>query len=447
MVAGEVFQYFVPRPDSFALRHYGGTLGFAPENIVTGGRFSYRNGDIPLALFQQYLRTGDPEVGAFAREHTLLFADYAVGHSWGASAGLGHYYCDWFGNPYVYQRFEGLLLGWRVTGDPWLFESAMAMADWCLGAWKDGSPRDGGMYGSLGMVQSRAAYVAKMHLALFDITGDRAHADNAVRLGEWASRTHEPEGWWVMDPTNRDSRAYRCTPIFTGYISQGLWPLGRRTHAAPLRDALLGAADWYLSQQEDVRGSNPGSFPNSYWYGSAGSESTPVPVSGNYATTQHAASALFEAWLATGKQEYFYGANAAWADVLNHQTPEGGIPLENTAENSVWSHVLVESLPRFASIAERDRLPIVMSSKTGVPGTSFMGRGASWDGRVFRFGLKYKSDAPVAVRIYFPAGKPRSITIDGVATKVISWNPASHVGVFILPPSGSFRSADVSVVK
>ncbi len=94
-----------------------------------------------------------------------------------------------------------------------------------------------------------------------------------------------------MDPTNTQSRAYRCTPIFTGYISQGLWPLERRTNNASLRAVLTGAADWYLARQEDARGSNPGSFPNSYWYGANGSESAPVPVSGNYATTQHAASA------------------------------------------------------------------------------------------------------------------------------------------------------------
>jgi hypothetical protein len=98
-------------------------------------------------------------------------------------------------------------------------------------------------------------------------------------------------------------------------------------------------------------------------------------------------------------------------------------------------------------ISDARRLSIVLSSKTGVPGTSFMGRGAAWDGRVFRFALKYKSYAPVAVRIYFHAGKPRSITLDGVATKVISWNTASRVSSFMLPPSIDFHSLDVAVSR
>ena len=447
MVAGEVFQYFTPKPDQWLLDHYGKTLKFATEHIVTGGKFSYRNGDIPLALFQQALRTGDPEIGAFAREHALLFSDYAVGHSWGASGGLGHYYCDWFGNPYVYQRFAGLLLGWLTTGDPWLFESAKAMADWSLTAWKDGAPRDGGIYGSLGMVQSRAAYVAKMHLALFDLTGDRAYLENAERLAGWAVRNQEPEGWWVMDPTNTDSRAYRCTPIFTGYICQGLWPLSNRAASPALKAALLRAADWYLRMSEDARGVNPGTFPNSYWYGAKGSESKPVPISGNYATTQHAASALLEAYRATGDRAYFYAANAAWVGVLNHQTPEGGIPLENDAVNSVWSHVLIESLPRFAATAERDALPIVLSSKTGVPGTSFMGKGATWDGKTFAFELKYKADAPVKVRVYFPSGKPGKILVNGKVVAGVKYDKKTNMAEFWVGAEGEMRVCGVRVER
>lgn len=257
----------------------------------------------------------------------------------------------------------------------------------------------------------------------------------------------ERDGWWVMDPTNTDSRAYRCTPIFAGYTCQGLWPLFHRTENDALKASLLRAADWYLRMSEDARGSNPGTFPNSYWYGASGSESKPVPISGNYATTQHAASALLEAYTATGKQEYFYGANAAWVGVLNHQTAEGGIPLENTAENSVWSHVLVESLPRFAATAERDRLPILLSSKTGVPGATFMGKGASWDGRAFRFELKYKSASPVPLRVYFPAGKPKKILVNGTIAGEFTWDAKTRVALFSVPASTEFKVCGVSVER
>ena len=447
MVAGEVFQYFTPKPDSSLFAHYGKTLKFVPEHIVTGGKFSYRNGDIPLALFQHYLRTGDPAIGAFAREHALLYADYAVGHSWGASAGLGHYYCDWFCNPYVYQRFAGLLLGWLTTGDPWLYENAKAMADWSLTAWKEGAPRDGRMSGGLDMIQSRASYVARMHLTLFDLTGDRVYLENAERLADWSARTQEPEGWWVMDPINPKSRSFRCTPIFTGYICQGLWPLMNRSGNPTLKSALLRAADWYLSMSEDARGSNPGTFPNSYWYGEKGSESRPSPISGNYATTQHAASALLEAYRATGDRACFYAANAAWVGVLNHQTPEGGIPLENDAVNSVWSHVLIESLPRFAATAEHDRLPIVLSSKTGIPGTSFMGKGASWDGETFVFELKYKADTFVKVRVYFPAGKPKRVVVNGKAVAGVRYDKKTKVAEFWVGKEGEMMVCGVRVER
>ena len=449
MVFGEVFQYFTPKPGEWHYKHYRDTLGIDAKHIKTGGKFSYRNGDIPLALFQEYLRTGNYDVYTLARRHTLLYADYAVSHAPGASEGIGHYYCDWYGNPYVYERFEGLLLGYLVTGDPWLMETARAMADFTIRAWKDGHPRDARLDGTLGGVQSRSAYIAKMDLMLYDLSGDQKYLDAAFRLADWAMGAQEPEGWWVMDPTDRAaSRAYRCTPIFTGYIVQGLWPLYWRTEQPELRQTLLKAADWYLSMQEDARGSNPGAFPNSYWYGASGSEAQPIsPISGNYATTTHAANALLQAFLTTGKQDYFYAANAAWVGVVNNLTPEGGIPLENTQEGSVWSHVMIESLPQFAAVAGERRLPVVLSAKTGIPGTSFMGKGAAFDGSLFRFEVKYRHSKPVPVRVFFPAGEPGTVTIDGGAAGRYDYNESAHIVSFELPASEDFRVSEVKIGK
>ena len=444
MVFGEVYQYFTPKPDSGVIAKYTG-LGIDKRHILTGGVYSYRNGDIPLALFQEYLRTGNRVVYDLATVHAQLFADYAVSHHNGPGSGLGHYYCDWYGNPYVYQRFEGLLLAYKVTGDPWLYEACTDMAEYTLRGWNDGAPRDALIAGEAGGIQSRSVYIAKMNLALYDFTSDRRHIENAVKLAEWAAKTPEPEGWWVMNPTDIDSRSYRCTPIFTGYIVQGLWPLFQRTGNEGLRTILLDAADWYLSMQEDATGNNPGTFPNSYWYGERGSEAEPVPVSGNYATSTHAANALLQAFLATGDQRFFYASNAAWAGILNHQTSEGGIPLENTAVNSVWSHVVIESLPDFGQAAESHGLPAVLSSKTGVPGTSFMGRGASWDGSVFTFGMKYMHDRSVPVRVYFPYAVS-SIIIDG--KPISEWAAADNgVVTFMLPPSGEFNTAEIVITS
>ena len=108
-----------------------------------------------------------------------FFADVSISHA-RPSNGLGHYYCDWFCNPYVYQRFEGLLLAALVSGDPWWFETAKAMADYCVRAWKDGEPQDGGVDGTLGGVQYRSAYIAKMLLRMYEVTGDSQYVRHRV---------------------------------------------------------------------------------------------------------------------------------------------------------------------------------------------------------------------------------------------------------------------------
>ena len=447
MVFGEVYQYFTPKPGKSLYEHYRDKLGIDPVHIKTGGRYSYRNGDIPLALFQEYLRSGNPAVHNLAMIHSLLFADYAVSHAYGASEGVGHYYCDWYGNPYVYERFEGLLLGYLATGEPWLMEAARAMADFTIRAWEGGHPRDIRMDGSLTGVQSRSAYIAKMNLMMHDVTGEGKYLDNAVRLAEWAMSTQEPEGWWVMNPLDPvKSRAYRCTPIFAGYTVQGLWPLYERTDYPDLKNCLLKAASWFLSKQEDARGFNPGTFPNSYWYGNNGSEDNPIsPIAGNYATTTHAANALLQAYLASGNQEYFYASNAAWVGVLNNQTPEGGVPLSSTVQGSVWSHVLVESLPHFAAVAEERGLPIVLGMKTGVPGTAFMGKGASYVDGVFRFEVKYRHEKPMPFRVFFPEHEPGMIHIDRKALTHRSYDEELRVVAFELPPAKEFCISEITI--
>ena len=436
MLFGEVFQYFTPEPTEGDIRFYTEELGLSPEHVVTGGRYAYRNGDIPLALWQQYLRTGDARLAAFAPIHTQLFADYAVSHA-PQSLGIGHYYCDWYANPYVYQRFEGLLLGYLATGEEWWLESATNMAEYCVRAWRDDDPCDGSLNGGLGGVQTRSPYIAKMLLRLHDVTGEAQYVRTARRLGEWAAKWQEPEGWWTMHPgTGRD---FRCTPIFAGYICQGLWPVYKRTGEEALLTYLLRAADWYVEMQEDARGSNPGTFPNSYWYGEHISADN--PISGNYATTQHAANTLLQAYRATGEEPYFYSANAAWLSVLNHQTPEGGVPLGNSIQGSVWSHVMVESLPDFAAAAETDDLPIVLTSETGVPGDSFMGKGATYEDGIFTFELKHRSESPLPVRVFAPR-KPGDALVNG-ARFPFDWDRKHRILTLQLTPNADFTVTEV----
>ena len=81
MVFGETFQYYAPKPSADLLRRYHEEMGVPLANIVTGGTCTYRNGDIVLALFQEYLRTGDRLVHDFARIHGQVFADVSVSHA------------------------------------------------------------------------------------------------------------------------------------------------------------------------------------------------------------------------------------------------------------------------------------------------------------------------------------------------------------------------------
>ena len=443
MVFGETFQYFAPEPTDSIIKRYHDEIGIPLDHIVTGGSCTYRNGDIVLALFQQYLRTGDRTVHDFARVHGQVFADISVSHA-PASAGLGHYYCDWYGNPYVYQRFEGLLLGALVTGDAWWYETALDMADYCVRAWKDGQPRDGGLTGGYGGVQYRSPYIAKMLLRLYALTGEKKYADTAVRLAEWIMPVQEPEGWWRDTPGA--TREYRCSPIFAGYTCMGLWPLYHATKNKALRQSLMKAVDFHLGMQEDASGNNPGTFPNSYWYRveEGRTSKTPIPeeikITGNYATTSHWANVILQAYLATGNLDYFYSANAAWFGVLAHQTAEGGVPLSNGREGSVWGHVMVESLPAFAAIAEERRLPIVLGPRTRRPVAAFMGKGATYKNGAFTFELKYQSDKPLPVRVYFPAGEPAEVTLDGAAI-ARSYDVQARVVRIEAPPSAEFRRA------
>ncbi|HOZ46790.1 MAG TPA: alpha/beta hydrolase fold domain-containing protein [Candidatus Hydrogenedentes bacterium] len=449
MVFGEAFQYFTPEPDAAFLAQYCDEIGVPRRHVLTGGRYTYRNGDIVLALYQEYLRSGDGTLDDFARVHSQVFADVSISHA-PVSRGLGHYYCDWFGNPYVYQRFEGLLLGALVTGDTWWFETARDMADYCVRAWQDGEPRDGSVHGGYGGVQYRSPYIAKMLLRMYEVTGDTAYADTAARLAEWIMPRQEAEGWWRDTPNA--TREYRNSPIFAGYACMGLWPLYHATRNTRLLDTLLKAVEFQWSMQEDAQGKNPGAFPNSYWYRAkeGPTSTTPIPetieIEGNYAVTSHWADNLLNAYLATGDLKYFYSANAAWVDVLNHQTAEGGVPLSNSTLNSVWSHVMIEALPHFAAVAEEHRLPIVLDSKTGVPGTSFMGKGATYEDDVFQFGLKYRHAAPVPVRVFFPAGLPAEVKIDS-ATRAFEWDSDARVVTFDMPPSDAFRAVVCAVYR
>lgn len=441
MVFGEVFQYFEPTPPESMRRQYHEEIGISPEHIVTGGTCTYRNGDIVLALCQEYLRSGDGVLAHFAPIHAGVFADVGISHA-PESNGLGHYYCDWYVNPYVYQRFEGLLLAGLITGDRWWLDTAKDMANYCVRAWKDGRPCDGQLNGGLGESQLRSPYIAKMLLRMYDVTGEQKYADTAVRLAQWILPLQEPQGWWRDTPDS--TREYRNSPIFAGYTCTGLWPLYSTTRNPELRATLMKAVDYQVGMQEDAKGNHPGTFPNSYWYRTkeGRNTTTPIPdkvvIQANYGVTSHWANIILQAYRETGNRDYFYSANAAWVGVLNHLTSEGGVPLSGGGSGAVWGHVLIESLADFAATAEERRLPIVMGSWEGQPVDCFMGKGAAYRDGVFTFGLKYRHKTPLPVRVFFPSGPPSAIIVENEVAE-FDYDAQSRALTFRLPPASDWR--------
>ncbi|GMW00481.1 MAG: hypothetical protein AMXMBFR84_16180 [Candidatus Hydrogenedentota bacterium] len=349
MVYGEVFQYFQSQPSEADVKFYREELGMDPRHIVTGGRYSYRNGDIVHALALHAIRFGESDMWTLFRDHALLFADVSISHA-RESEGLGRYYCDWYVNPYVYQRFEGLLLGALLTGDTWWFETAKAMADYAVRSWNDGAPVDGHVDGGKGGVQSRSSYIAKMLVRMYDVTGERQYADTAINLAQWSIRTQENEGWWTMNPTNPESRAFRNSPIFSGYIIQGLWAVLERTGNPELRTTLLKCMDYHWDRMQQQPEAIRGALPNSYWYGEDIKAGDPVVP--NWPATAQFADSFVRAYLVTEDRKYLDAAMAAWDAVLKAQSPEGGLPLSPGGVNSVWSLQIVEALPRFAAVRD-----------------------------------------------------------------------------------------------
>ena len=134
------------------------------------------------------------------------------------------------------------------------------MADYCVRAWKDGEPQDGGLKGGFGGVQYRSAYVAKMLLRMFELTGEQKYVDTATRLAEWIAPRQEADGWWRDTP--HATRQYRNSPIFAGYTTMGLWPLWHRTGNTALLESLLKAVDYQVGMcRKRHPGTTPALFP------------------------------------------------------------------------------------------------------------------------------------------------------------------------------------------
>ena len=152
MMFGELWQYMEPNGawnESWIPRQKSkGNLPAWYEPVQREGFGAYRMGDHSMAMALSYLRTGDRQVFEIFRDHSLLYADWAVAHP----SGSVHYYPQWTGKSHVYVRLAGPIIAYLVSGDPWLLETAEQMGSYLVRHWGDRDPGDR---------ESRSAYPAR----------------------------------------------------------------------------------------------------------------------------------------------------------------------------------------------------------------------------------------------------------------------------------------------
>ncbi len=99
---------------------------------------------------------------------------------------------------------------------------------------------------------------------------------------------------------------------------------------------------------------------------------------------------------------------------------------------------MVECLPDFAVVAEERSLPMVLGIWKGAELDIFMGKGATYENGTFTFGMKYRDQTPLPMRVYFPSGEPASVTLAGVAVPFV-YDSVHTIVEFRLPPAKEYR--------
>ena len=374
MVAGEVFQYFIPDPTASRSERCSGTFRLRWAHRDRGGSPTVRTS---ARLFQRYLRTG-PEVSSCARGH-LLFADYAVGHAW---ARRRSDITAATGSAIRVSTSGSGDAPWLWYGDPWLFESAKAMADWCLRAWMD--RRDGSMC-DLGMKShGRHAYGEdaprpfRHHRRPRPCRQRRTSRQNGRRT----NRRLVGDG-----PTNRDSRV----PLRPSSPAHLAGPLAAGTPRTPRPSGRPAQGRTDLSRQE-TSGSIPlVPIPR---YGSA----ERIGRAGEQQLRHHRHAASASSSMAAPAKRVFLARSSrrmcSTATPRRHRSKHR----RNSVVPCPWNRCPV------SCHRPRDRLPIMMSSKPAYR-TSFMGGAHGTVG--VRFGLKYKATRRSRSGSHFPAGNPQ----------------------------------------
>jgi len=423
--------------------HAGGMLyGEVWQYMSDGhpGTCSYRCGDIPLALCYEYMRSGDRSVWEIMNLHNQLFADYAIYHAPTLLQGGNHYYCSWYSMTYVYLRLKGMIVSYYLTGDPWYYRAADQMGSCAVCSWRYSMPVDSGFPDRIGgAAQGRAPYVARGLVALYCMTGDPAFYHTAVDLAHYAMRAQTDEGFWwaVLSGPQWQDNQY-ISALHAGYSMTGLFRLYEQTKNKELLQSLRRACDWLVSIQFGAEELDPGLWARTQAYPGNADKMA------NISTSELVAGNLTDLYQATGEQQYFYAANAGWANSVGAQRSDGSIPMEVGNSSSTWSFTLCEYAPRFAGIAERDQLPFVIH--TYLPNRTdavyLLGDGR-YDGNTYQFSLVVRRSEPTQLPVWCPKA-PSEVKLDGAPAQA-TFNPATGVLTLTVPPKPNREPPTVRV--
>ena len=409
MLFGEVWQYMEPNgawnEDGIPRQKSEGNLPEWYDPVDRAGFATYRAGDHSMAMAYSYLRSGDRQVFEIFRDHSLLFADWAVAHP----AGSVHYYANWAGKSQVYVRLAGPVMAYLVDGDPWLLETAEQMGSYLVREWNGTNPTDR---------ESRSAYPSRGLTWLYEATGHRGYWNEAV------DRT-----LWFLDGALTDSSQVRgvvqendrLSMLYAGYSLVGLSNVHERTGNQELLATMQSVGDWLIRLQGRFDG--PFNVNTGTWAADAKRGSRTMVGPGNVGATTLCAEVQTYLAQVTGEQKYFYSGAAAWANMVTstrHNWIKGGLPMqtENRWRTGTWSDKLAPYLQRMPAVAVKYGWPFVVEgafnpdAAEGQTVVIFVGAEGRYENNLLVQPMYTANKDPIRIPLWSPA-TPTEVRYNG----------------------------------
>ena len=438
MLFGEVWQYMEPNgiwnKNWIPRQKSEGNLPGWYEPTDRAGFATYRVGDHSLSMAYSYLRTGDRQVFGIFRDHSLLFADWAVAHPGGSV----HYYANWTGKAQVYVRLAGPIIAYLVDGDPWLLETAEQMGSYLVRQWNGKDPSDR---------ESRSAYPSRGLTWLYEVTGHRGYWNDAVDRALWFLDGALTDSAQVRGVIKDDDR---LSMLYAGYSLVGLSNVHERSGNESLLGAMKRVGDWLIR----VQGKYDGRFSvnTGTWAADEKRGSRTMVGPGNVGTTTLCAEVQTYLAQVTGEQKYFYSGAAAWANMVTssrHDWIKGGLPMqtENRWRTGTWSDKLSPYLHRMPALAAKHGWPFVVEgvfnpdAAEGQTVVIFVGAEGHYENNTLVQPMYTANKDPLDIPLWSPA-PPMAVRYNGAQ---IEFSTRNGAGVTYLTIPGGAEPGTLQV--